>query len=139
MSKVKEPSFGTKVTMDDEGNLIVPNNPVVPYIEGDGIGVDIWAATVRVLDAAVSKAYSEERKIDYLPEVKFGSPLNQLEAFQKCFPVIPDLLELELLDIAGRVFFEGSASLKGKVRLKGINKTMHIENGRHIENESIEC
>ena len=82
---------------------------------------------------------NEERKIDYLPEVKFGSPLNQLESFQKCFPVIPDLLELELLDIAGRVFFEGSASLKGRVRLKGINKTMHIENGRRIENESIEC
>ena len=82
---------------------------------------------------------NEERKIDYLPEVNFGSPLNQLEAFQKCFPVIPDLLELELLDVAGRVFFEGSASLKGRVRLKGINKTIHIENGRHIENESIEC
>ena len=82
---------------------------------------------------------NEERKIDYLPEVKFGSPLDQLESFQKCFPVIPDLLELELLDIAGRVFFEGSASLKGRVRLKGINKTMHIENGRRIENESIEC
>ena len=78
-------------------------------------------------------------KYDYLPEVKFGSPLDQLEIFQKCFPVIPDLLELELLDVAGRVCFEGTASLKGKVRLKAINKTMHIENGRHIENESVEC
>ena len=82
---------------------------------------------------------NEERKLDYLPEVKFGSPLNKLEAFQKCFPVIPDLLELELLDVAGRVCFQGSASLKGRVRLKGIDKTIHIENGRHIENESIEC
>ena len=82
---------------------------------------------------------NEERKFAHLPEVKFGSPLNQLEAFQKCFPVIPDLLELELLEVEGRVCFEGAASLKGRVRLKGINKTMHIENGRHIENESIEC
>ena len=82
---------------------------------------------------------NEERKFAHLPEVKFGSPLNQLEAFQKCFPVIPDLLELELLEMEGRVCFEGAASLKGRVRLKGINKTMHIENGRHIENESIEC
>ena len=82
---------------------------------------------------------NEERKFLHLPEVKFGSPLNQLEAFQKCFPVIPDLLELELLDVEGRVCFEGAASLKGRVRLKGINKTMHIENGRHIDNESIEC
>ena len=82
---------------------------------------------------------NEERIFDSLPEVRFGSPLNQLEAFQKCFPVIPDLLGLELPDVAGRVCFEGAASLKGRVRLKGINKTMHIENGRHIENESIEC
>ena len=82
---------------------------------------------------------NEERKFLHLPEVKFGSPLNQLEAFQKCFPVIPDLLELELLEVEGRVCFEGATSLKGKVRLKGINKTIHIENGRHIENESIEC
>jgi UTP--glucose-1-phosphate uridylyltransferase len=82
---------------------------------------------------------NEERKLDYLPEVKFGSPLNDLDAFQKCFPVIPDLLELELLDVAGQVCFEGSASLKGRVTLKGIDKTIHIENGRHIENESIEC
>ena len=82
---------------------------------------------------------NEERIFDSLPEVRFGSPLNQLEAFQKCFPVIPDLLGLELLDVAGRVCFEGAASLKGRVRLKGINKTIRIENGRHIENESIEC
>ena len=82
---------------------------------------------------------NEERIFDSLPEVRFGSPLNQLEAFQKCFPVIPDLLGLELLDVAGRVCFEGAASLKGRVRLKAIGKTMHIENGRHIENESIEC
>ena len=82
---------------------------------------------------------NEKRKFSHLPEVKFGSLLDQLEEFQKCFPVIPDLLELELLEVAGRVCFEGAASLKGKVRLKGINKTIHIENGRHIENESIEC
>jgi len=82
---------------------------------------------------------NEKRKFSHLPEVKFGSPLDQLEEFQKCFPVIPDLLELELLEVAGRVCFEGAASLKGKVRLKGINKTIHIKNGRHIENESIEC
>ena len=54
---------------------------------------------------------NEERIFDSLPEVRFGSPLNQLEAFQKCFPVIPDLLGLELLDVAGRVCFEGAASL----------------------------
>ena len=77
MSKVKQPSFGTKVTMDNQGKLIVPDNPVVPYIEGDGIGVDIWAATVRVLDAAVLKAYSGSKKIDWL-EVYAGEKANDV-------------------------------------------------------------
>jgi len=77
MSKVKQPSFGTRVTMDDAGKLIVPNNPVIPYIEGDGIGVDIWASTVRVLDAAVLKAYSGDKKIDWL-EVYAGEKANEV-------------------------------------------------------------
>ena len=77
MSKVKQPSFGTKVTMDDAGKLIVPNNPVIPYIEGDGIGVDIWASTVRVLNAAVLKAYSGDKKIDWV-EVYAGEKANEV-------------------------------------------------------------
>ena len=51
-----------KVTMSSKG-LIVPNNPTIPFIEGDGIGPDIWASAVRVFDAAVEKAYGSERKI----------------------------------------------------------------------------
>ncbi|MDV2885906.1 NADP-dependent isocitrate dehydrogenase [Alkalihalophilus pseudofirmus] len=47
----------------DNGVLDVPNNPIVPYIEGDGIGPDIWAAASRVMDAAVEKAYNGEKKI----------------------------------------------------------------------------
>lgn len=50
------------ITMND-GILRVPNEPIIPFIEGDGIGPDIWAASVRVLDAAVEKAYGGERKI----------------------------------------------------------------------------
>ncbi|MFN7250678.1 MAG: NADP-dependent isocitrate dehydrogenase [Anaerobacillus sp.] len=53
---------GEKITVKD-GVLNVPNNPVIPYIEGDGIGPDIWAAASRVLDAAVEKAYNGEKKI----------------------------------------------------------------------------
>jgi len=53
---------GTKITSEN-GNLNVPNDPIIPFIEGDGIGVDIWAASVRVLDAAVEKAYGGEKKI----------------------------------------------------------------------------
>ena len=56
---------GEKVTISN-GVLNVPNNPVIPFIEGDGIGPDIWAASKRVLDAAVEKAYNGNRKIDWL-------------------------------------------------------------------------
>ena len=81
---------------------------------------------------------NQERKFSHLPEIRFGSPLDQVAYFQKCFPVIPDLLELEQLEMAGEVYFDGSSSLKGRVKLKGINKALHIEKGRNIENKSIE-
>ena len=55
---------GTKVTIEN-GTLNVPNDPIVPFIEGDGIGPDIWAAAQRVFDAAVEKAYGGERKINW--------------------------------------------------------------------------
>jgi isocitrate dehydrogenase len=57
------PTHGEKITVDANGNLQVPNNPVVPFIEGDGTGPDIWVAASRVLDAAVEKAYNGEKKI----------------------------------------------------------------------------
>ena len=53
---------GTKIEMKN-GKLVVPDDPIIPFIEGDGTGPDIWAATVRVLDAAVEKAYGGKRKI----------------------------------------------------------------------------
>lgn len=59
------PTEGEKITVDPAGNLQVPNNPIVPFIEGDGIGPDIWAAASRVLDAAVEKAYNGEKKISW--------------------------------------------------------------------------
>ena len=55
---------GEKITVTN-GVLNVPNNPIIPFIEGDGTGPDIWAAASRVLDAAVEKAYNGERKIDW--------------------------------------------------------------------------
>ncbi len=54
---------GRKITVNSDLTLNVPNNPIIPFIRGDGTGPDIWAATVRVLDAAVQKAYKGERKI----------------------------------------------------------------------------
>jgi isocitrate dehydrogenase len=54
-----------KITMGPDGKLLVPNNPTIPFIEGDGIGPDIWAAAVRVFDAAITKAYLGEKKIEW--------------------------------------------------------------------------
>lgn len=76
----------------ENGKLIVPDKPVMPFIEGDGIGPDIWAAAVRVFDAAVEKAYGGQRKIEWLEVLagekafkKTGSwlPQETLDAFRK--------------------------------------------------------
>ena len=60
--KITPPPQGQKVTIRD-GKLVVPDNPIIPFIEGDGTGPDIWRASVRVMDAAVQKAYGGKRKI----------------------------------------------------------------------------
>lgn len=67
----------------ENGKQIVPNNPILPFIEGDGIGPDIWRAAVRVFDAAVEKSYAGERKIEWL-EVLAGE-----KAFNKTGSWLP--------------------------------------------------
>ena len=74
---------GSKISIQN-GKLNVPNDPVIPFIEGDGIGPDIWKAAVRVLDAAIEKAYYGERKIQWL-EVYAGE-----KAFKKFNNWLPD-------------------------------------------------
>lgn len=59
------PAGGAKITIDN-GKLNVPDTPIIPFIEGDGTGPDIWRATVRVLDAAVAKAYDGRRQIHWM-------------------------------------------------------------------------
>lgn len=59
---VEVPQEGSRIRLD-QGQLSVPANPIIPYIEGDGTGRDIWRAAVRVFDAAVDKAYAGERKV----------------------------------------------------------------------------
>ncbi len=59
---IETPADGKAIRVED-GKLIVPDNPIIPFIEGDGTGVDIWAASVRVFDAAVAKAYHGQRRI----------------------------------------------------------------------------
>lgn len=62
LEKFALPTEGEKIQIDN-GTLQVPNNPIIPFIEGDGTGRDIWKASVRVLDAAVEKAYNGTKKI----------------------------------------------------------------------------
>ena len=64
-TKVTAPSKGEKITSDANGNLHVSDHPVIPFIEGDGIGVDITPAMKTTIDAAVEKAYSGKRKIEW--------------------------------------------------------------------------
>ena len=81
--QVVPPQAGAKITIRD-GKLIVPENPIVPFIEGDGTGPDIWRASVRVMDAAVHKAYGGRRKIHWL-EVYAGEKAHRL-----CSSWLPD-------------------------------------------------
>ena len=66
---------GQKITFDD-GQLNVPDQPIIPFIEGDGIGPDIWAASVRVFDAAVEKSYDGQKRIAW-KEILAGEKANE--------------------------------------------------------------
>jgi isocitrate dehydrogenase len=79
---VKVPAEGEKIAMKD-GILQVPDNPILPFIEGDGTGRDIWKASVRVFDAAVEKAYSGARKVHWM-EVYAGE--KAFEMFNEWLP-----------------------------------------------------
>jgi isocitrate dehydrogenase len=74
-SKITPPAQGAKISIRD-GKLVVPDNPIIPFIEGDGTGPDIWRASVRVMDAAVQKAYGGKRKIHWM-EVLAGEKANK--------------------------------------------------------------
>src|SRR5690625_5112531 len=77
----------SKITTDN-GVLNVPDNPVIPFIEGDGIGPDIWSAASKVLDAAVEKAYNGEKKIEW----------KEVLAGQKAFDKTGEWLPKETLE-----------------------------------------
>jgi len=64
-NNLKIPAGGQKILID-QGKIKVPDHPILPFVEGDGTGRDIWRASVRVFDAAVKKAYQGERKIAWL-------------------------------------------------------------------------
>jgi len=75
--KIQVPVTGDKITVNADTSLNVPNNPIIPFIEGDGIGVDISPVMIKVVDAAVQKAYGGERKISWM-EVYAGEKATQV-------------------------------------------------------------
>ncbi|HSQ28242.1 MAG TPA: isocitrate/isopropylmalate family dehydrogenase, partial [Gemmatimonadaceae bacterium] len=76
------PRTGDRITYQN-GALNVPDNPIIPYVEGDGTGADIWRASVRVFDAAVEKAYGGQRRVAWM-EVFAGE-----KAFTQCKDWLP--------------------------------------------------
>jgi isocitrate dehydrogenase len=93
------PAAGERIRLDESRRLVVPDRPIVPFIEGDGTGPDIWAASVRVFDAAVAKAYGGRRQIAWM-EVLAG---------QKAFDRTGDWLPEATLD----AFREYLVGIKG--------------------------
>ena len=77
MANVIDTPTGEKILMSNDNTLTVPNRPIIPFIEGDGIGPDIWKASQMVLDAAVKKAYNGDKKIEWL-EVYAGDKSNDM-------------------------------------------------------------
>ena len=74
---IKVPEQGTPITANEDHSLNVPNTPIIPYIEGDGIGIDISPVMIKVVDAAVEKAYGGEKKIAWM-EIYKGEKAAEL-------------------------------------------------------------
>ncbi len=79
-----------KITMGCNGKLNVPNNPIIPFIEGDGIGPEIWDVAQKVFDTAVEKAYNGTRKIEW----------KEMLAGEKAFKQTGEWLPAETLQVA---------------------------------------
>ncbi len=75
--KISVPEGGSVISMTDDAKPVVPDNPIIPYIEGDGIGADITPVMLRVVDAAVAQAYAGQRKIHWM-EIYAGEKANRV-------------------------------------------------------------
>src|SRR3990170_666586 len=76
LKQIRVPEAGEPIQIRD-GGLVAPAQPIVPFIEGDGTGPDIWRASVRVFDAAVAKAYNGTRRIAWLEVLAGEKAFNQ--------------------------------------------------------------
>lgn len=83
--KIKVPAQGEAITVAADLSLRVPDNPIIPFIEGDGIGVDVTPPMIRVVDAAVQKAYGNKRKIAWM-EVYAGEKATKVYGGDQWLP-----------------------------------------------------
>jgi len=74
---IQVPETGEKITVNEDNSISVPDNPIIPYIEGDGIGVDISPVMIAVVDAAIAKAYDGARRISWM-EIYTGEKAAEL-------------------------------------------------------------
>ena len=109
------PSKGERITYHD-GRLGVPNNPIIPYVEGDGTGADIWRASVRVFDAAIDKAYGGERRVSWM----------EVFAGEKAFTKLKDWLPQETVDAMQefRVSIKGPLTTPVGGGIRSLNVTL---------------
>lgn len=107
------------ITYSEDGKLVVPDKPVVPFIEGDGTGPDIWGATRRVLDASVAKTYGGEKEIQWL-EILAGE-----KAFNKTQSWLPDETMEQIKTY--RVAIKGPLTTPVGKGIRSINVTLRQE------------
>ncbi len=85
MSHIKIPADGQAITANEDLSLNVPDNPIIPYVEGDGIGIDISPVMIQVVDAAVEKAYQGQRKIAWM-EIYAGEKATSIYGEDEWLP-----------------------------------------------------
>ena len=109
------PSHGDRITYENDV-LTVPNNPIIPYVQGDGTGADIWRASVRVFDAAVEKAYGGERRVAWM----------EVFAGEKAFTNYKDWLPQETIDAMQefRVSIKGPLTTPVGGGIRSLNVTL---------------
>ena len=109
------PASGERITYEDS-RLNVPNNPIIPFVEGDGTGADIWRAAVRVFDAAIDKAYNGERRVAWM----------EVFAGEKAFTQFNDWLPQETVDAMQefRVAIKGPLTTPVGGGIRSLNVTL---------------
>ena len=109
------PKNGERVTFEN-GIISVPSHPIIPFVEGDGTGPDIWRSSVRVFDAAVEKAFGGERKVEWM----------EVYAGEKAFKQFNDWLPQETVDAMGefRVSIKGPLTTPVGGGIRSLNVTL---------------